>query len=149
MFLKIMFTLNMYVLTCTLYIFLLIYIFITSKDRHIPSNIYLFTSKDLKSDTINLLHHQRTTFISSTWTRDYKYNRPLKDDIYLVYLESRTVLFCTNFVLCVQCCQAMNPPSWQISLPFQEFHCHIDFHPSPYMMATGLRGEGECVHGHR
>ena len=43
-------------------------------------------------------------------TRDYKYSRPLKDDIYLVYLESRTVLFCTNFVRCVQCCQAINRP---------------------------------------
>ena len=31
-------------------------------------------------------------------TRDYKYIRPLKDDIYLVYLKSRMGLLCTNFV---------------------------------------------------
>ena len=64
-------------------------------------------------------------------TKDNYYIRPPKDDIYLDYLKSRKGLFCTNFVRCVQCCQAMNRPSLQILLPFQEFLCHIGFHPHP------------------
>ena len=81
-------------------------------------------------ETINILDH-----------------RP-KSDIYLVYLKSRVGWLCTNFVLCVLCGQAMNRPSLQISLPFQEFHCHIDFHPPPLMIATGLGGRGSA-YGHR
>ena len=47
--------------------------------------------------------------ILCTAIRDYKYIRPPKDDIYLVYLKSRMGC-CVRvlYTVYVQCCQAMN-----------------------------------------